>query len=148
LLYVSKEYELHSKKALKANPKLYIADSGIRNSVIMMDDILTSPEEMGIVAETAVFNHVKNRFREATVGYFHQYKDKEIDITVHNPKENMLIEVKYRENMDMKNEAITKLATDETINLLITKNSNDYGKLHENHNVFRIPAFIYCYLIG
>ena len=44
------------KKVLKASPKIYIADSALRNAVLMDDSILPDPAEMGKVVETSVYN--------------------------------------------------------------------------------------------
>jgi predicted AAA+ superfamily ATPase len=148
LISISRQLDVSGKKALKAQPKIYISDSGIRNSVIMNTDILTNPTEMGIVIETAVYNHVLNYYKNAQVGYMHDNK-KEIDIVVVDDiAKKALIEVKYRDSYDRSKEIITKLATPDILSLLITKKNNDYGTLPDNENVFRIPSFAYMYLIG
>lgn len=38
---------------------LLILDSAMRNAVLMKDDITNDPEESGIIAETAVYKHIK-----------------------------------------------------------------------------------------
>lgn len=79
----------------------YISDSAIRNAVLMDDDILTNPVEMGKMVETAVCKHITSFFyQKATrVGYYRVGRaSKEIDIVVAAPSaKRILIEVKYRE---------------------------------------------------
>jgi len=148
LISLSKQVDSTGKKALKSQPKIYIADSGVRNSVIMNTDILINPTEMGIIAETAIFNHVANYYKNAEIGYLRD-KKKEIDmVVVDNFKTRILIEVKYRESYDLEGEAITRLATEDNMSFLITKKGDDYGRLNLNKNIYRIPAFAFMYLVG
>lgn len=48
LIYISNPVEIGGKKILKARPKVYVADAAIRNAVMMLEDALSDPEEMGI----------------------------------------------------------------------------------------------------
>ena len=55
----------------------------MRNAVLMKDDITNDPEELGIIAETAVYKHIKAFYYNdsTTIGYSRgDKKDKEIDI--------------------------------------------------------------------
>ncbi len=56
----------------------------MRNDVLMKDDITNDPEELGIIAETAVYKHIKAfYYNDSTIGYSRgDKKDKEIDIVV------------------------------------------------------------------
>ena len=96
------------KKVLKASPKIYIADAAVRNAVLMDDSILSNPEEMGKIVETAVYKHVAAFYyqKATSVGYYRGgKKDKEIDIVVEYPNvKNILIEVKYRESAPVSDE--------------------------------------------
>ena len=58
LIYQSWPVEMGGHKILKAKPKIYIADAAIRNAVLMDDDVLTNPIELGKMVETAVYKHV------------------------------------------------------------------------------------------
>jgi predicted AAA+ superfamily ATPase len=143
------------RKVLKARPKIYIADAAIRNAVLMDDSVLTDPEEMGKMVETAVYKHVAAfYYQKATrVGYWRGgKKEKEIDIVVDylNIK-NILIEVKYREHAPVAdNDAICELCGEASAAIIVTKSANDYG-LHQTQNgktLLRIPAFAFLYLLG
>ena len=52
------------RKILKARSKIYIADAAIRNAVLMDDSVLTSPEEMGKMVETAVYKHIATFYQQ------------------------------------------------------------------------------------
>ena len=155
LIYLSWPVEMGGRKALKAQPKIYIADAAIRNAVLMDDDMMTDPVELGKVVETAVYKHVAAfYYQQATrVGYSRGGpKDKEVDIVVDYPNiKNILIEVKYREQAPIPNDdAIIELSKDASAAIIITKRADDYG-VHDTpdgRQLIRIPAFAFLYLLG
>lgn len=155
LIYLSWPVEMGGRKALKAQPKIYIADAAIRNAVLMDDDMMTDPLELGKVVETAVYKHVAAfYYQQATrVGYSRGGpKDKEVDIVVDYPNiKNILIEVKYREQAPIPNDdAIIELSKDASAAMIITKRADDYG-VHDTpdgRQLIRIPAFAFLYLLG
>lgn len=155
LIYQSWPVEMGGRKALKAQPKIYIADAAIRNAVLMDDDILTNPIELGKMVETAVYKHVAAFYyqRAARVGYFRGgKKGKEIDIVVDYPNvRNILIEVKYREQAPIPDDdAICELCDESSAAIIVTKRPDDYG-VHNAPNgkeMIRIPAFAFLYLLG
>lgn len=155
LIYVSYPIDMKDKKVLKASPKIYIADAAIRNAVLMDDDVLSDPVEMGKMVETAVYKHVAAfYYQKATrVGYYRGGRsNKEIDIVVDYPNiSKILIEVKYREEAPIANDdAICELCDEASAAIVVTKRADDYG----THNVpngkklLRIPAFAFLYLLG
>lgn len=155
LIYLSYPVEMGSKKILKASPKIYIADAAIRNAVLMDRDLLTDPDEMGKMVETAVFKHVAAfYYQKATkIGYYRGgKKDKEIDIVVDYPNiKNILIEVKYREQAPISDkDAICELSNEASAAIVVTKRFDDYGIHNTPHgsNLLRIPAFAFLYLLG
>jgi predicted AAA+ superfamily ATPase len=154
LIYISNPINMSGKQILKANPKIYIVDSAIRNAVLMKDDILTDPAEMGYVVETAVFRHVLTfAYRDnATVGYYRDAKsDKEIDIISKSVKNSIYVEVKYRDNSSVKaDNPLYNIADKNDRVFVITKNSADYGVLLLNSGipVVRIPVYAFLYLVG
>lgn len=155
LIYISYPVDLGGRKPLKMRPKIYIADAAIRNAVLMDDDILTNPDEMGKMVETAVYKHVTAFYYQnaAKVGYYRGgRKDKEIDIVVAYPKNrDILIEVKYREQATIKDDdAIREMSEDAAAALVITKRADDYGTimLENQRPLIRIPAFAFLYLLG
>ncbi|OJU17688.1 MAG: AAA family ATPase [Clostridiales bacterium 43-6] len=155
LIYLSYPVEMGGQKVLKASPKIYIADAAIRNAVLMDGDILTEPEEMGKMVETAVYKHVAAfYYQKATkIGYYRGgKKGKEIDIVVDYPNiNNIIIEVKYREQAPIAvDDAICELAEEACAAIVVTKRFDDYG-VHNapgDKKLLRIPAFAFLYLLG
>ena len=155
LIYQSWPVDMANKKVLKASPKIYIADAAIRNAVLMDDDILTNPTEMGKVVETAVYKHVATFYYQnaTSVGYFRGgSKKKEIDIVVECPNiRNILIEVKYREGAPIADDsAICQLSGNASASIIVTKTPEDYG-IHNAPNgrkLIRIPAYAFLFLLG
>ncbi len=155
LIYQSWPIDMAGKKVLKASPKIYIADAAIRNAVLMDDSMLSDPDEMGKVVETAVYKHVAAfYYQQATsVGYFRGGKrGKEVDIVVDYPNtKNILIEVKYRDNASVRDDdAISELCNDAAAAIIVTKNANDYGvhNTKSGKDMIRIPAYAFLYLLG
>ena len=65
------------------------------------EEILTNPEEMGIIAETTVHRHLYSfYYRDVPeiVYWRDPATDKEVDIIVRSPKYIIPFEVKYREH--------------------------------------------------
>lgn len=154
LIYISEQLNASGTKLLKGKPKIYIADSALRNAVLMKDDILTDATEMGYVVETAVYRHMYTYIQNTTgaIGYYRDGKtDKEIDIITNSVKENMYVEVKYRENtaISQDNPIYEKVEEKDKL-FVITKNVDDYSiiKLKNGKKIVRIPAFAYLYLLG
>lgn len=155
LIYLSCPVELGGKKVLKAQPKIYIADAAIRNAVLMDDDVLTNPIELGKMVETAVYKHVAAFYyqKAARVGYYRGgRKGKEIDVVVDYPNtRNILIEVKYREQAPIPDDsAICELCGEASAAIVVTKRADDYGVHHapNGQELIRIPAFAFLYLLG
>lgn len=155
LIYLSYPVEMGGKKILKSSPKIYIADAAIRNAVLMDEEVLTNPDEMGKMVETAVYKHVAAFYyqRATSVGYYRGgRKNKEIDIVVDYPNTgNILIEVKYRENARIAgDDAISELSSEAAASLVVTKRADDYGiqNASSERTLTRIPAFAFLYLLG
>ena len=155
LIYQSWPVEMGGRKVLKAQPKIYIADAAIRNAVLMDDDVLTNPIELGKMVETAVYKHVAAfYYQQATrVGYYRGgRKNKEIDVVVDYPNiKNILIEVKYREQAPIPDDsAICTLSEEASAAIIVTKRPDDYGTHHapNGKELIRIPAFAFLYLLG
>ena len=143
------------RKVLKAQPKIYIADAAIRNAVLMDNDVLTNPIELGKMVKTAVYKHVAAFYYQQTtrVGYSRGVKKgKEIDIVVDHPNiKNILIEVKYCEQAPIPdNDAISELCGEASAAIIITKRAEDYGTHHapNGKKMIRIPALAFLYLLG
>jgi hypothetical protein len=156
LIYVSPPIGLDGKKILKAKNKIYISDAAMRNAVLMSDNVEISPEELGIIAETAVYKHIKAfaYSKQTAVGYYRETgnKEKEIDIVVEYGNRNrILIEVKYRETSVIKeDDAIVTMSTSHQPGLVVTKRDGDFGfyQYPNNKAIYKIPAFAFLYLLG
>jgi predicted AAA+ superfamily ATPase len=154
LIYRSFPVDMSGKKVLKAKAKIYIADAAIRNAVLMDENLMTDPEQMGITVETAVYKHLAAFYYQKTtsVGYFRDSKDgKEIDIVIDFPKSKILVEVKYREDAAIgEKDAIYKLADSAAHSIVVTKREDDYGlQLSKGKKkILRLPAFAFLYLLG
>ena len=143
------------KKVLKAKPKIYIADAAIRNAVLMDDDMLTNPIEMGKIIETAVYKHLAAFYyqKSTSVGYYRGgKKDKEIDVVVEYPNtNNLLVEVKYKEKAPIpEDSAICQLCSEASAAIIVTKRSDDFGIqiAPDGTKMIRIPAYAFLYLLG
>ncbi|HYE81670.1 MAG TPA: ATP-binding protein [Clostridia bacterium] len=159
LIYISDPVGVDGKGILKGRSKIYIADAAIRNAVLMLEDVITNQEEMGIMVETAVYKHVAAFYytTNAQVGYYRRVKEneKEVDVVVELPTGRLLCEVKYRENTNIREaDAIIELTNDEKAkvqgSLIITKRAEDYGITSHNTRipVVKIPAPAFLYLLG
>jgi len=159
LIYISDPVSVDGKGVLKGRSKIYVADAAIRNAVLMLENIITDPEEMGIMVETAVYKHIAAFYytSNAQVGYFRRVKEneKEIDVVVELPLGRLLCEVKYRENTHIKEtDAIVELTNDPAAHvkgaLIITKRAEDYGIAQHPTRIpiVRIPAPAFLYLLG
>ena len=120
----------------------------------MRDDITNDPVELGIIAETAVYKHIKSFYYDeaSQVGYYRGgKKDKEIDIVVNSQRfPPIMIEVKYRDQAKIsENAAIVELANATQPNLVITKQSMDFGEcVYNDKKIYRIPAPAFLYMLG
>ena len=156
LIYISKLINMSSKQILKSQNKIYISDAAIRNAVLMKDDITNDPTELGIVAETVVYKHVKAFSYDglANVGYFRGGdKNKEIDIVVkyHNALTPIMIEVKYREDSKIRDkDLIVEFSNVKFPNLVVTKKIDDFGlfRYKSGKSIYKIPAPVFLYLLG
>ncbi|WP_232336775.1 ATP-binding protein [Planococcus lenghuensis] len=117
LIYSSRPVDIKGKKILKAKPKVYLADSAIRNAVLMLgEEVLTDPDEMGIIIETAIYKHLHTFYynQHLDIGYYRDPKtQKEIDFIVSFPIGKIAIEAKYRSNSTiLETDAIVKIANE------------------------------------
>ncbi len=155
LINISPQLNAQGKKVLKSKNKIYIADSGIRGSVVLDADIYTKKEELGYALETTVFKHVKDYFAlENTlyeVGYIRDGNGAEIDVAVQYAGAPVqYIEAKMRNNSTVKDDnGIVIYGMKDTPGYVITQNNTDFGITErQNTKLYRIPAFAFLYLIG
>ena len=160
LIYISNPVMVGKKAALKGKPKIYIADAAIRNAVLMIDDVLSDDQEMGIMVETAVYKHILSFYHSKPavhIGYYRKAREnqKEVDVVIELPKEKILCEVKYRNNSTVSAlDAVISLSNEADTNVtnafVVTKNLLDYGMVQHDTRVpvFRVPALPFIYMLG
>ena len=154
LIYISHAINVGAKQLLKTQDKIYIADAAIRNAVLMKDDITNDPEELGIIAETAIYKHIKAFYYDSStkVGYYRGgKKEGEIDIVVKSEKfPTIMIEVKYRDQAKIsETDAIVEMTNEKFPNLVITKKSTDFGICkYGEKSIYRMPAPAFLYMLG
>lgn len=159
LIYFANPVNVGSKGSLKGKPKIFIADTAIRNAVLMVDDILSDETGLGAMVEAAVYKHIVSFYQGSTarIGYFRKAKDnqKEVDAVIELPREKILCEVKYRNNAHINAaDAIVELCNNKsakvTAAFLVTKRLDDFGvSRHETEvPILRIPAIAFLYLLG
>ncbi len=156
LIYVSHLVNVGPKQILKSQDKIYVADAALRNAVLMKDDVTNDAVELGIIAETAVYKHIKAfNYKSVTkVGYYRGGdKSKEIDIVVQYAQSiaPIMMEVKYRENSPIsEKDLIVQLSSKERPNLVITKRIDDFGltDYKDDKRIYKVPAPVFLYLLG
>ena len=159
LIFIANPVAVGSKSSLKGKPKIFIADAAIRNAVLMIEDVLSDENELGVMVETCVYKHIVSFYqgKTAQIGYFRKAKDnqKEVDAVVLLPQGKILCEDKYRNHSRLpETDAIVDLCRDQTNGItnafLITKHLDDVGRTgHETAiPIMRIPALVFLYLLG
>lgn len=165
LIYRLPPAESGGKKILRVKNKYYLVDAALRNAVLLRgEEILTNPEEMGIIAETTVHRHLYSfYYRDVPeiVYWRDPATDKEVDIIVRSPKYIIPFEVKYREHPKLSATsglvAYCRLEKKVKRAYWVTKQDSDFGvttfegledKYGEQTQFLKIPAHILCYLLG
>ncbi len=155
MINISPQLNIQGKKVLKSKNKIYIADSGIRSSVVLDADIYTKPEELGYALETTVFKHIKDYFAAKntlySVGYIRDTNGAEIDVAVqYAGKGIQYVEAKMRRNSTVKDDnGIIIYGMHDTPGYVISKEATDYSLTTRGETqLYRIPAFAFLYLLG
>lgn len=160
LIYRSWPVLLGGKKALKAQAKIYIADTGVRESIMSGLHPQDDPVQLGYVVESAAYKHTVDYCRVKdlswSVGYLRppvsrNREGDETDIVLSNRQGIFqLVESKYRNNSPVKDtDMILKAALPGQPGYIITKSPDDFGLQNRNQSeIYRIPAPAYLYLMG
>ena len=160
LIYRSWPMNQDGKKALKAQAKVYIADAGIRESIISGLHAKDDPVQLGYTVESAAYKHTVDycRVRDLTwsVGYLRSQPNQkkagnEVDIVICDSQGiSRMVESKFRNRSPVKqSDLIMKVSLENKPGYVITKDPDDFGlELRENKSVYRIPAVVYLYLMG
>ncbi len=158
LIYRLLPVRLGGKKVLKAQHKVYLVDAALRNAVLLRgEEILSNPDEMGTVVETAVLRHLFAYYYRDTpqIQYWRDSRTgKEVDIIIGSPKYTIPVEVKYRSKAPLnRDEGIVRFCDEEDVPQAywVTQLETDIGiqRFDEADTQFlRIPAHLFCYLLG
>jgi len=156
LIYRLPPLELGGKKILKAKNRYYLVDAALRNAVLLRgEEVLTLPDEMGTIVETTILRHLFAYYYRDTpeIAYWRD-GDREVDIVVRSPSYTIPVEVKFRENARLERSSpLVTMCQREAISqaYFVTKREEDFGPLEfaeTNTQLMRIPAHIFCYLLG
>lgn len=156
LIYISHNVKALGKKGLSAQPKIYVADSALRNACLMRYASSGSDAEWGIMAETTVYKHFYHAYaRYGTVGFVRGSAGgkNEIDVAVQlRNGRSLYCEVKYRNDTELsaKDAIITQChAGEDCMAILATKHATDFGRSEVAGAVpmLRIPSAVLCYLM-
>lgn len=158
LVYRLTPAEVSGKKILRARYKYYLVDAALRNAVLLRgEEVLDNPVEMGVIVETTILRHLYAYYYRDTpeIKYWRDTTtSKEVDIIVRSPSYHFPVEVKYRDSAKFKsNSGLAFYCRDQEIQqaYVITKTESDFAivKLQDAPTqILKIPAHIFCYLIG
>jgi len=158
LIYVLPPIRIGGKKVLKARNKIYLADAALRSAVLLRgDDVLTRPDELGMIVETAVLRHlISYHYADnPRVGYWRDSPSgREVDIIVESPGYRIAVEVKYRLDAGIPAKAgIHSYCDAESVShaYWVTQRGNDFDVRPcgtSKTPVLRIPAHLFMYLLG
>lgn len=95
-------YSKSIKKKIRAEKKIYVSDSGLRNAILgNREEALGSEEEVSIMVEGAVASHLINKFSTEFSKYVHYWRSVyEVDFVIDFENKIIPVEVKYRDNVD------------------------------------------------
>lgn len=158
LIYRLPPAEVGGKRVLRARNKYYLVDAALRNAVLLRgEEILTNPEEMGLIVETTVLRHLFAYYYRDTPDIIYwrdPVSQKEVDIIVRSPNYVFPFEVKYQDNPNMRaNSGLVAFCRKEKVKYAywVTKRDSDFGVTtfeDLDTKFLRIPAHILCYLLG
>ena len=158
LIYRLPPAETGGKKVLRARNKYYLVDAALRNAVLLRgEEILTNPDEMGIIAETTVLRHLYAYYYRdvpSIVYWRDPISQKEVDIIVRSPKYTLPFEIKYQENPKaLETSGIVNFCQLEGVKKAywVTKQDKDFDVVtfkDMDTEFLRVPAHILCYLLG
>lgn len=158
LIYVLPPIRIGGKKVLKARNKIYLADAALRSAVLLRgDDVLTRPDELGMIVETAILRHlISYHYADnPRIGYWRDAPtDREVDIIVESPGYRIAVEVKYRTDAAIPAKAgIHAYCDAESVShaYWVTQRDKDFDIRPcggSKTPILRIPAHLFMYLLG
>ncbi|MFH1715025.1 MAG: ATP-binding protein [Elusimicrobiota bacterium] len=158
LIYRVEQEKLTGKSVLNGKPKIYIVDSALVNAMLLRgEEILNDSKSMGSIVETTVLRHLYAYYYRDTprIGYWRDSStNEEVDIIIRSPAYVIPVEIKYRNQAGIPEKCgLRKFCSAEkiTYGVWVTQQEDDFDirTLSESETkVLRIPAHIFCYLLG
>ena len=155
LIFLSNPIHISGKPVLKSQPKIYIADSAIRNAMTMQDPLMIDYTNLNSSAETAVYRHIRFGLASQSntnAGYYrtNDAKKKTIDIIVNSPKGKTFIDIKYNDNYRVSHsDPIWSFCNEARQSFILTKHERDFGPFPGGpERLYRMPAHAYLFLLG
>lgn len=151
---------------LRARFKIYVADAAIAPAVMLKGKaILEDTAALGVVTETAVFQHLFARYCAQNVrfSYWRGKREHEVDLLADVGGEPIPFEVKYRAQHTGARElkGLIELCQSKRIarGYVVTKSLDDFGTMQglpvsapdaqtAATRIMRIPAPLLCYWMG
>ncbi|MBM4080062.1 MAG: DUF4143 domain-containing protein, partial [Planctomycetes bacterium] len=158
LIYRLAPAEISGKKVLKARYKVYLVDAALRNAVLLRgEEILSNAAELGLIVETAVLRHLYayHHLDAPQIAYWRNpVTQHEVDIIIKSPRYTIPVEVKYQSDAVLgEGEGIVEFCRQEPCEhaYWVTRREEDFDVRQFEGlatRFLRIPAHIFCYLIG
>ncbi|MBS0351324.1 MAG: ATP-binding protein [Proteobacteria bacterium] len=148
----------YGKDVLRARFKVYLADPAIAPSVLLMGkSILTKPDSMGKIVETAIFKHLFLYSEPGSkINYWKDQKNHEVDLVISYGEHIIPFEIKYRNQHNKTKDlsGLMKLCNKYHVKhgYIVTQSMSDFGTF-KNHDLpetefIKIPAALLCYWLG
>jgi hypothetical protein len=159
LIYRLLPFDREGKKALRVRAKVYLVDAALRNAVLLQgEEILSDDAIMGRIVETTVLRHLFAYYYRDNPEILYwrdaKHKEREVDIVVRSPSYLFPVEVKYHTRSEIERDAgLVQFCQEHMVTLgyWITKQDNAISVEQierSDAKVLRLPAHIFCYLIG
>ena len=153
LLYQCFPYEFAGDRMQKVQPKIYLADAAIHNSLLMLNDVRISEGSMDKIVETAVYRHLRfsGPDHEERQIFYQRGRSggKNLDMILGGEKP-VFLDVRYDSDVRLsRKDAILARSGDAALCLVITKADGMFGRVPDlPDNIFCIPASVFLFLIG
>ena len=146
--------EAESGPIQKIQPKIYLADSSIRNSLLMLDDVRVTETDLNRIVETAVYRHLRffgPDMQEGRITYSRKKTSgKNLDMILTGQKKRIFIDIRYDDELRFsKKDSVILNSHEADICLVITKSDRYIGPVSGlPSNIICIPANVFLFLIG
>ena len=151
LIKSSEFYSQSRKVRIRKQDKIYVLDAGIRNAVVdyLDDNLLKDFTELGIVAESIIFDHLIRLKFNIEPGpepeIFYWKNSKEIDFVLPIKRKLIPIESKFRNKIPRESIEAIKVfikEKDSPFGIIITKDEFDL-----DDNILKIPLWVFLLVV-